>query len=88
LLLGKASHPKPVDDKGQMIFPSRQITLLRCSRNESRDGSHNMRWLSDGTGQALFPGSYELLQLRQGAGEPTLRRKHAARTKVVLQARP
>jgi hypothetical protein len=66
--------------------PSRQITLRRCSRTESRDGNHNMRWLNNGTGQALFRGSHTLLLLRQNAGEPALCRKYAARTKVVLQA--
>jgi hypothetical protein len=84
-LLGKTSHWKPVDDKWQMICRLSPNHPAEVFKEVSPDCSHNIRRLSDGTGQALLRRSNTVLLLRQDAGEPTLCRKHSARTKVVLQ---
>ena len=86
-LSGGSSHLKPVDDQWQTICRLSPNHPAEVFKDVSPDCSHNIRRLNDGTGQALLRRSNTVLLLRQGAGEPTLCRKHSARTKVVLQAR-
>jgi len=87
VVVRKGISPNPVDDRWQMVYHLSPNHPAEVFKSVSPDCSHNMQRLSNGTGQALFRGSYALLLLRQGTGEPALRRKHPARTKVVLQAR-
>jgi hypothetical protein len=86
-LSGGPSHLKPVDDQWQTICRLSPNHPAEVFKDVSPDCSHNIRRLNDGTGQALLRRSNTVLLLRQDAGEPTLCRKHSARTKVVLQAR-
>jgi hypothetical protein len=77
---------KYVDDKWQpadALSPNHPARVFKTARAINR-----MPWGAfDGTDQALLlRRSNTLLQLRQAAGEPALRRKHTERPEVVLQA--